>query len=591
MADSLMFGPDQPGLPPSYDEATTRNPVPIIAPYIRREDLFNCSLVCRAWNDSISIELWGEPDACFGFGEKNPLTSFLLFLKTLPQVPTSSRFRVHTLNLERCIADIYITLSSSWFSDLLVLLPELRRLLLPAISFINHSSLLTEPSIKGHLPHSNLYHLNISNLTNTTSKSLVALLTNLTPTLKVLDLSRTNSAGHPDVLRVITSQLQNLKSLKLRWLKLTNEAVGLLARGLQVRVERLDVTGNLLTDDITRDLLDWCFMPPEFEVIVDGGREDARIPAAHDSDDELDAEFGDEEEWMTAKKLQKREYKSLEILVPDMFGNLPPAAGDKGLMHLHVSNNKISAYGVCQLLSSTRLRTLDCGVLQQPLPFGLDADSVQVEPRDISMAIMYYGFRKLRNLRINYRAVVFNATTGTQGAANVLDISKLPRLKILALTDAPSSTADSTFIESLKGFLDKLPETPSNLRTVVLELGDPEATEMGFYGAAAAFTGKETTSFFELSKDDFSFFEDERNVPDQTSLVTVENQEGTRIVGVQNEQVDVLDIITQWRERSRQEGRTWRGVIRILRDLGGTEVSERGIEGNRWGVLVSESGM
>ncbi|KAK6497375.1 hypothetical protein TWF481_011784 [Arthrobotrys musiformis] len=576
-----------PGLLPSYEDATTHNPIAAVAPYIRREDLFNCALVCRAWNEAINPELWGEPAECFGFGEKNPLASFLLFLKALPHTSPSALSRAHTLNLEKCIASIYTSLPDTWFSNLLVLLPELRRLLLPGITFLDHASLVRKPSIKGYLPHHNLYHLNISNLTNTTSTSLVKLFTNLTPGLRVLDLSRTISAGHPDVLSAVGS-LRNLRSLKLRWLKLSDKSIELLAHRLQVKIERLDITGNLLTDDLARHLLDWCFMPPEFEVAVDSSTgSDVRVPVAHESDDESDAEFGDEEEWMTARKLQRRELRTLGVSLPDPEGNLPPAAaGDKGLMHIHISNNRMSSRGVCQFLNSTRLRTLDCGAIVQQ-----SNTPRRKEMKDITTAVTYYGFRKLRNLRIHRDAVLLVKPSDVGGCreTDLLDISRIPRLKTLALTNVPA-TADATMLGSLVKFLTKLPET--NLKTLVLEMEEPKSEEMGFYDVTAPLAEDDTQTFFEMSRDDFSFFEDERAVPDER-----DNQNGKSVSKStakrerKNEvEVGTLDIIREWRNKSKQEGRGWKGNIRVLRDIGGAEVLERGAEGNRWGVMVSDFG-
>ncbi|KAF3907026.1 hypothetical protein AA313_de0209167 [Arthrobotrys entomopaga] len=328
-------------------------------------------------------------------------------------------------------------------------------------------------------------------------------------------------------------------------------------------------------------------MPPEFEVVVNGNETQARRPAAHESDDEEDAEFGDEEEWMTAEKLQRRESRNLEVLVPDIFGNLPPSAvRDKGLTHLHISDNKISSVGVCQLLNSTRLRTLDCGVLSDRS--SLNPVEGQRAAKDVVTAIMFYGFRKLRNLRIN-KDLVLGLSSGTQ-KLNILDISKLPRLKTLALTGLPYSTSDGGFLKSFKGFLDKLPESDSNLKTIVLELAEPEAPEMGFYDVTSPVTERDTIRFFEGSKDDFSFFEDERSVTDKLLGSAPENRIRNPLEAY-DEQVDVLEIVSKWRGWCRREGKIWKGNIRILRDLGGTEVSERGVEGNRWGILVSESNL
>ncbi|KAK6505938.1 hypothetical protein TWF506_010868 [Arthrobotrys conoides] len=572
------FEAADPRLLPTYEAATSHNPIVIVAPYIRREDLFNCALVSRTWNDAIAPELWGEPAECFGFGEKNHLASFLLFLKALPHSSPSTLSRAHTLNLEKCISSIYTSLPDTWFSNLLVLLPELRRLLLPGITFIDHASLVREPSIKGYLPHHSLYHLNISNLTNTTPKSLLKLFRNLTPGLRVLDLSRTTSAGHPDVLSAVGS-LRNLKSLKLRWLKLPDRSMELLARKLQVKIERLDVTGNLLTDGLARYLLDWCFMPPEFEVAMDnmGSTSNIPVPAAHESDDESDAEFGDEEEWMTARKLERRELRTLDVSLPDLEGNLPPAV-DKGLMHLHISDNKLSSRGIRQFLNSTKLKTLDCSAIVQQSNV-----SKRDDIRDITTAITFYGFRKLRSLRIYRDAILLIKSSGCKGT-DLLDISRMPRLKTLALTDVPA-TADALTLGSLVKFLTKLPET--SLKTLVLEMEEPKSEEMGFYDITAPVAEMDTQTFFEMSKDDFSFFEDERGIPDGGENGNGEMSSARKVVQ-QDVEVGTLDIIKEWRKKSTQEGKGWLGNIRVLRDIGGTEALERGAEGNRWGVMVSD---
>ncbi|KAK6346430.1 hypothetical protein TWF730_010752 [Orbilia blumenaviensis] len=566
-----------PGSLPSYEDATSDNPIVVIAPYLRRQDLFNCALVSRTWNEAINTELWGEPAECFGLGEKNPLASFLLFLKALLRASPSTLSRTHTLNLERCIAGLYTSLPNTWFSNLLVLLPELRRLLLPGITFLDHASLIQKPSIKGHLPHNNLYHLNISNLTNTTPTSLVRLFNNLTPALKVLNLSRTIGAGHPDVLEAVGS-LGNLRSLKLKWLKLSDRSIELLACRLQVKIEHLDVTGNLLTDDLARYLLDWCFMPPEFEVAVDSIGTDVQVPAAHESDDESDAEFGDEEEWMTAKKLQVRELRALGVSLPDMEGNVPPA-GDKGLMHLHVSNNKMSSRAVCQFLNSTRLRTLDCGTIIQQ-----SGTPRRKAVKEITTAIAYYGFRKLRNIRIHRDAVLLGKSSSCKDT-DLLDVSRVPRLKTLALTNVPATT-DAEMLGSLIKFLTKLPET--NIKTLVLEMEEPKSEEVGFYDITAPLAEMDTQTFFEMSKDDFSFFEDERSVPGGSRAGN--GKLPSRQPAAPKVEIGTLDIIKEWRRKTRQEGRGWKGNIRVLRDIGGAEVLERGAEGNRWGLMVSDFG-
>ncbi|KAF3926126.1 hypothetical protein ABW21_db0200024 [Orbilia brochopaga] len=546
MMSGYQLGADGSNPLPTYEAATARDPIACIARYIRREDLFNCVLVSRAWRRALDDELWGEPARCFGFGEKSRLTSFLLFLRVLPFVHPKRRSCVHTLSLEQCITGLYTTLPELWFSDLLQLLPGLRRLLAPGLPFLDHRSLLAAASSPAHY---SLYRLDISGLTNTTAKSLVSLLERV-PALAVLDLSRTAGAGHADVLCAICGSLPSLKSLKLRSLKLTDEAVGTLARAVQVRLGRLDATGNLLTDAVVGHLLDWCFMPPDFAVAVNVSEMQPLLPA-HELEDESDAEFGDEEAWMTARR---------EPIYPDITAPI-----DRGLTHLHIADNRVTAKGVSQLLCSTRLRTLDCSSIYTPAT-STRRDSINT----LVTALTQYGFRKLRNLRIDRTAVLLDAHGIT--ALELLDPQRLPGLRTLALTNIPAATTDARFVASLRRLLDELPA--GSLKTLVLEVTSADDADGTMFAADT-----DTRTFFDAANDDFSFFEDEKSGPVADSNITIEEEV---------KEVAILDVVAEWRERCHRQHRWWSGSVRIMRDLGGVEVSEPGASGNRWGVLISE---
>ena len=53
-------------VPPSYEEATTRDYWLLIAPYIESSDLCSTSLVSRHWNQTFAPYLWGNPASHFG---------------------------------------------------------------------------------------------------------------------------------------------------------------------------------------------------------------------------------------------------------------------------------------------------------------------------------------------------------------------------------------------------------------------------------------------------------------------------------------------------------------------------------------------
>ena len=53
-------------VPPSYEEATTRNQWKLTAPYIESSDLCSASRVCTAWHAIFEPCLWGNPASHFG---------------------------------------------------------------------------------------------------------------------------------------------------------------------------------------------------------------------------------------------------------------------------------------------------------------------------------------------------------------------------------------------------------------------------------------------------------------------------------------------------------------------------------------------
>ena len=53
-------------IPPSYEEATARDPWALVASYIESADLCAASLVCRRWHEIFAPCLWGNPASHFG---------------------------------------------------------------------------------------------------------------------------------------------------------------------------------------------------------------------------------------------------------------------------------------------------------------------------------------------------------------------------------------------------------------------------------------------------------------------------------------------------------------------------------------------
>ena len=58
---------------PSYEVAIRRDPLSLVAPYLRPADLFPCLLVSRVWHDALLPYVWKDPARFWGMGEKSEL--------------------------------------------------------------------------------------------------------------------------------------------------------------------------------------------------------------------------------------------------------------------------------------------------------------------------------------------------------------------------------------------------------------------------------------------------------------------------------------------------------------------------------------
>lgn len=61
---------------PTYEAATNRDPLTLIAPYVRRQDLFSGSLVNRQWRDAFMKEIWEHPDQLWELGDRPVLSTY-----------------------------------------------------------------------------------------------------------------------------------------------------------------------------------------------------------------------------------------------------------------------------------------------------------------------------------------------------------------------------------------------------------------------------------------------------------------------------------------------------------------------------------
>ena len=69
--------PDDEHQLPTYEAAITRDPLPLVARYVRRQDVFAASLVSRRWRAALLPTLWEEPHRFWGLGRRSELCTCL----------------------------------------------------------------------------------------------------------------------------------------------------------------------------------------------------------------------------------------------------------------------------------------------------------------------------------------------------------------------------------------------------------------------------------------------------------------------------------------------------------------------------------
>ena len=95
--------------PPSYKEAESslRNPWPLVARYLTRQQLVTACLVCRVWNQIFNAQLLGDPGSLFpdpvssdaDAGEELPFFDLIRFSRCLRLARPETRALVHTLRI------------------------------------------------------------------------------------------------------------------------------------------------------------------------------------------------------------------------------------------------------------------------------------------------------------------------------------------------------------------------------------------------------------------------------------------------------------------------------------------------------------
>ncbi|KAK5362411.1 hypothetical protein LTR20_002297 [Exophiala xenobiotica] len=350
----------KPDVPPSYENAVSREAWPIIAPYIPSRDLCSACLVSRKWYAIFVPFLWGDPASHFGIANDAVYVALTRFKRILRKARPSVRSLTHTLHLPPALSEIYGGPNPTWLRDVLEYLPNLQSLIVTKLPFFDHHSLnaLRFP-IGGRklpageecdLPTYGLKLLLASGEPNTTSSALAVALPRFA-SLVYLDLSYTSPARDASVLAAL-SWLPDLQVLKLRGVGLKDGEAEVLANAVGIKVRLLDIRDNLLTDMAVRSLMQACFLPSDAAQRGTLNLEDWPVGMAPGPD------FFS----LDALRSEDLDHELLKQLTNPLTGRLAfEDIPHRGLTHLYISGNRLSVEGLASLLKSERLHILDGG--------------------------------------------------------------------------------------------------------------------------------------------------------------------------------------------------------------------------------------
>ena len=514
-----------------------------IAPFVSSADLLSACLVSRSWNNVFSNSLWGDPvlqrDSSSG-GSRVPA-----FLRCVRYARVQTRCLTHTLDLSSARTSLSDHLASDvvpseWLRDVLTFLPNLESLLVSHCSFLDYRSLrlldrlgeASEPG-KANPWRFGLRCLDISGCGNTVPAALVALFSHL-PHLVYLDISSTTGGRHHDVLRYISQSLPELEILKIRNLSLTDSDFKLVVRGIGTRVWSLDVRDNQLTDQSVSLLVDFCSLPPRYTdsegaVAATGNLPRTQSPCTSELEDGA---------WSVTRRLRDRS------LISDPLPRM-----SKGLMHLQISKNQISADGVVDLLRLSNLRALDCGSLwvspeqSKQIPYSsIQASMEDVGIRETARLIPFLrdgSICRLERLRISHYLISGSTIIkkrqlklSENNAQRTMPAAPTPdeiafqlehHLRTLVLTDVPyvSDAVASALRSFLTGCARREEEShrhlpsqadkhtsnlkPQGLKVLQLEM----KTEQTQPVSASVTEDVDSDTFIRASDQDFSFFAEE----------------------------------------------------------------------------------
>ncbi|KAI9873465.1 MAG: hypothetical protein M1830_000376 [Pleopsidium flavum] len=472
--------------PPTYEEATSRDPWKIIVAHLSPSELKVMCSVNRSTAEHATGLLWAKPPDHFGVDDEDVYRSFCQFINSLQVARLSTRRKTHTLDLTRIKPSLIgsSVLPLDWLRTLFQRLPNLQSFLVDALLDFDTASL----RVLGGCDHPDgcdpnqhqMYGIRLLTayaVPNAIPSSFECSL-QCFPYLIYLDLSFTRAANNIFFLKQIGSNIMfpALEVLKLRNIGLGDAGLIALAAGVGTRIWSVDVRQNLLTDAGVLALLRFCVLKPDF------------VSSTNSHKDRMD--------YMNGLGPEDNESSVVHWLAGSP-NSRPYRQHWTGLTHLYISDNpQISMRSMYYLITAWRLIVLDWGRLQY-LPTGLPLSQAYPAAQLLLITLeaeMQAGAR-LHYLRVDHllvtreyaavdagwepHRVMTNFPDGSEDLIHgpLFCANKLPGLGLhtLVLTGLPSRSATGWLTKGLLAFLYRCASEESAVRD------DPQVASVDGY--------------------------------------------------------------------------------------------------------------
>lgn len=404
--------------PPSYEKATLINHWAVIAEHIPSSDLCSASLVCSRWHATFVPHIWGNPASHFGIENDRVYVALTRFKRTLQSARLLVRSLTHTLHLPPAHAELYDGPHADWLREILERLPNLQSLIVRGLPFFDHAALQALKYVKAkdvtsRLPEGvvelagtsgpttltprsgitgfGLRLLDCSRCPNVTSHGLAQAL-GCFEALLYLDLSFTYPACDLAVLSVLR-RFHGLQVLKLRGISLRDEGLCTLAEAVGLRVRSLDIRENNISDRGVHTLLNRCFALNRLGAVraiptSSGARSPTLLPYL--GSEMLNIYQGEEFEGYLRTAFTDSFVSRLAI----------EDAPERGITHLYIAGNSLTAEGASGLVRSERLHVLDLASVSGGVP----TPSPNQDPPDEHSSMSVQGVEKLTPILAKHAA-------------------------------------------------------------------------------------------------------------------------------------------------------------------------------------------